>query len=698
MPRARGRHSQGDAGGDAGRPAADLLAAWGAPGLSSLQVADATGGTTVPRRRRRYAPDTDATGVQVLPRSAVEMADVEITGLDAAGIADVGLTAAGLDLSAFGIDRPRGPRTGRRVTPAAAQPAWSWTAADAALDAAPRTTEMLAVPPALPHLGEDDRGPARPRLGAPAPRPATDPTTADRVVADRFADAETDPGWRSGSGRPAPAVRRTDGQPQATVLGSLAALFDESPAAALPRPAAPIDEPATEVQPAFATSGVRSGAESWTPVSARHRGGVPEDGEDAYPSDHPYDDDLSAPSTVSDHTGGLEVIAAGRSRSDDGTGEFDLIDEHDDDRRGGSGGGGRGGRGRGRGGSGRKRRGPIALVLTLLVLAALVAGIVLGGKTLWDTINPMAEDYSGGGTGSVQVQVEQGDSLRTIAGTLVDADVIASTKPFQDAAKANPQSTGIQPGVYSMRLQMSGQAALDLLLEPATRMVTKVTVPEGQTVVQVLQRLADDGGLPLADLQAAAADPAAIGLPAYANGMLEGFLFPATYDITPDQTAADVLRDMVSGTDQMLTDLGVPVDQRLTVITKASIVQAEAGSVEDMGMVARVLENRLADGMALQLDTTVNYANGKAGITTTAEDRANPSPYNTYVHTGLPPGAISNPGADAVRAVLAPTPGDWRFFVVVDPDTGETRFAATAAEHQQNVLLFQQWLQDNPGN
>jgi UPF0755 protein len=131
-------------------------------------------------------------------------------------------------------------------------------------------------------------------------------------------------------------------------------------------------------------------------------------------------------------------------------------------------------------------------------------------------------------------------------------------------------------------------------------------------------------------------------------------------------------------------------------VTTVSLVQAEAGSVGDMGKVARVLENRLYDGMPLQLDTTVNYANGKGGITTSAEDRSNPSPYNTYVHPGLPPGAINNPGEDALRAVLTPTPGDWRFFVVVDPDTGDTRFAVTGAEHQQNVLLFQQWLRENP--
>jgi UPF0755 protein len=133
------------------------------------------------------------------------------------------------------------------------------------------------------------------------------------------------------------------------------------------------------------------------------------------------------------------------------------------------------------------------------------------------------------------------------------------------------------------------------------------------------------------------------------------------------------------------------------VLTKASLVQAEASTAEDMAKVARVLENRLSDGMALQLDTTVNYANGKGGITTTAEDRANPSLYNTYVHTGLPPGPISNPGEQAISAVQNPAEGPWRFFVVVDPDTGETRFAETAEQHQQNVLLFQQWLRENPG-
>jgi UPF0755 protein len=248
-----------------------------------------------------------------------------------------------------------------------------------------------------------------------------------------------------------------------------------------------------------------------------------------------------------------------------------------------------------------------------------------------------------------------------------------------------------------MRMHMSGKAALDRLMSPDARQMSRVTVREGLTVQQTLKLLADKTGTPLADLQAAAKDTKALGLPAYANGVLEGFLFPATYDIEPGTKPVDMLKPMVARTVQALDQLQIPEDQRLVVLTKASLVQAEAGSVEDMGKVARVLENRLADGTPLQLDTTVNYANGKAGLTTSPQDRANPSPYNTYVHPGLPPGAIDNPGEEALRAVLAPTPGPWRFFVVVNPDTGETRFAETAEEHQKNVQLFQQWLAAHPG-
>jgi UPF0755 protein len=345
----------------------------------------------------------------------------------------------------------------------------------------------------------------------------------------------------------------------------------------------------------------------------------------------------------------------------------------------------------------RRRKRPIALVISLLVLGGLVAGIVVGGQKLLTVLNPSSQDFTGQGSGSVEIRVQNGDTLSDIARTLVDAGVIASVAPFVDAAEERPEATGIQPGVYGMREQMSGRAALDLLLDPASRLVTRVTIREGLTAKATLAQLAEATGTPLDQLEAAAADPAALGVPEWAGGNLEGLLFPATYDFEPGTPPAVMLRAMVTRANQALDELNVPADRRQRLVTEASIVQAEAASPEDMAKVATVLNNRIADGMPLQLDTTVNYANGKSGIITTPEDRANPSPYNTYVHAGLPPGPISNPGEDALRAVLNPTPGDWRFFVVVNPDTGETRFARTAEEHQQNVLLFQQWLRENPG-
>ncbi|HEV7212293.1 MAG TPA: endolytic transglycosylase MltG, partial [Blastococcus sp.] len=278
-------------------------------------------------------------------------------------------------------------------------------------------------------------------------------------------------------------------------------------------------------------------------------------------------------------------------------------------------------RGRGR----RRRRRPVAILLSLVVLAGIVAGIVLGGQRLLAMIGPGARDYSGQGSGTVQIRVHDGDTLSDIARTLVADGVIGSVRPFVNAAEAHPDATGIQPGVYSVHEHMSGQAALDMLLDPKARLLSRVTVPEGLTVTATLARIAKDTNTPIADLKAAAAAPAALGLPAYANGKLEGFLFPATYDFDPGTKPVDMLKQMVARTVQALDDLQIPTAQRMVVLTKASIVQAEAGSSADMGKVARVLDNRLAKGMPLQLDTTVNYANGKADLTTSAHDRSNPS-------------------------------------------------------------------------
>ncbi len=414
------------------------------------------------------------------------------------------------------------------------------------------------------------------------------------------------------------------------------------------------------------------------------------------------------PHADEDRTGGLDVLRAGgpdagrrrgrRSRAvedehpgdshhalfagdhhDDHHDDHDHHDDddHDDDHDDGAWSGRRTRTGR--------RRGPLANVLALLVLVALVAGIVFGGRALIGLVNPAAEDFAGEGTGTVQVRVGEGDTLSDIAGTLVGAGVIASSPPFVEAAASEPAATGIQPGVYVLRAQMSGEAALDLLLDPATRQVSRVTVPEGFTLAATLQRISEATDLPIEELQAAAADPAALGLPAYAEGQLEGFLFPATYDVEPGDTAADVLGAMVSRF--TTTAAGMQLEQRAAaagrsvrdVVVVASMVQSETRLDEERPDVAQVIYNRLAQGIPLGIDATLAYGLDKNGNDLTVTDLQSDNPYNTRRVAGLPPSPISAPGEASLQGALAPTTGDLLYYVLESQD-GRHFFTASYDE------------------
>lgn len=347
----------------------------------------------------------------------------------------------------------------------------------------------------------------------------------------------------------------------------------------------------------------------------------------------------------------------------------------------------------------RKRRRTVTLVVLAVCAVLFGASAVLVGGQVKELVASVTDsgDYSGNGTGAVTVQIPEGASGRTIGSVLAKAGVVKTPGAFVSAAAEDPKAAGIQPGTYELKKEMSGASALALLLDPSSRTSFKVQVPEGYTAAQIFQRLSEATGLPVSDYEAAAKDPQ-MGLPADAGGAVEGYLFPATYTFDPGTTALQQLQEMVQRTEKAMDDVGFPADpaERHRLMTEASLVQKEGANAEDMAKVARVIENRVAAGQPLQFDTTVNYATGKTGLTTTPEDRQNPSPYNTYLHPGLPPGPIASPGEDAMRAALNPTPGDWLYFVVVDPTTGETKFAATYAEHQQNVAEFQAWLRANP--
>jgi UPF0755 protein len=322
----------------------------------------------------------------------------------------------------------------------------------------------------------------------------------------------------------------------------------------------------------------------------------------------------------------------------------------------------------------RRRRRPLAVLVSLVVLAGLAVGIVVGGQALLRVIDPSSRDFTGQGSGSIDIRVRDGDTLSDIARTLVDAGVIASIGPFVDAAEQDPAAMSIQPGVYGLREQMSGQAALDLLLDPAARLLSRVTIPEGFTLQATLQRIAEGTGTPIEELTAAAADPAALGAPAYTNGQLEGFLFPATYDFEPDMTAQQMLQQLVArfvqtaGTlqlEQRAAALGLtPHD----VVTVASMIESETRLDEERPDVAQVIYNRLARGMPLGIDATLAYGLGKNGNDLTVSDLQTDSPYNTRTRAGLPPTPISAPGEESLAAALAPSTGTLLYYVLESED------------------------------
>jgi UPF0755 protein len=346
------------------------------------------------------------------------------------------------------------------------------------------------------------------------------------------------------------------------------------------------------------------------------------------------------------------------------------------------------------GGRRRRERSRIPGCLAVLVALALVVGVFYFGVTkgvalLRDQFAD-PEDFAGPGKGKVTFQVEEGDSLSEMGRGLKEVGVVASVQAFIDAASAESRSTGIQVGYYQLKRQMAAEDALDVLIDPANILKNTVTVPEGLRVVDIVAVLAKETDFSQAQYEKVLDQPQKLGLPSYAEGDPEGYLFPSTYDLPPDATPRSIIVAMVDRWQQAADEadlearaeaLGYTPHELMTV---ASLVESEAGRQEDRAKVARVIYNRLTgdetNGL-LQIDATVNYAADQSlGAVPTEEDLQIESPYNTYLNPGLPPGPIEAPGDAAIEAAANPVDGPWYYYVTVNLRTGETKFAETYDE------------------
>jgi len=326
-------------------------------------------------------------------------------------------------------------------------------------------------------------------------------------------------------------------------------------------------------------------------------------------------------------------------------------------------------------------------VAALAIAAPLAAGGYYAYSFYMSKFRP--PDYSGPGTGYLVVQVPSGATPTSLGPKLQELGVVASARAFVLAAEHSSNPSGLLPGFYGMHRHMKASLAYALLLNPKDLVQVPVTIPEGWRVSQVVAWLGAKSGIPAGAYEGVLKHPALLHLPGYANGNPEGYLFPATYDVVPHETALGVLTAMVQRFDQEAAAIDLPAAAsraHLTpgqVIIMASLVQAEGGRLSDYPKIARVIDNRLALGMPLQLDSTVLFGLNTYGILATDQQLQSDSPYNTYRHKGLPPGPIDNPGAAAIQAVLHPAPGPWLYFVTVNPKTRETLFTSSQAQFEQ---------------
>ncbi|MFN2539077.1 MAG: endolytic transglycosylase MltG, partial [Mycobacteriales bacterium] len=245
---------------------------------------------------------------------------------------------------------------------------------------------------------------------------------------------------------------------------------------------------------------------------------------------------------------------------------------------------------------------PVGLTVVGVVALALVAGLLVGARTVYNVAFG-APDYSGTGTGAVVVQVRSGDSARSVGETLVDEGVVKSVKAFTNAAKDTPDYRKLQPGFYELRLKMAAKTALGYLLDGKHRKRGRVTIPEGAPLAQVVDRLVKYTELQRDDVIAALGNPAVLGLPGYSGGKPEGFLFPATYDVEPGTGAVDALQLMTEKYSEVAGGLDLDNGAKAVgltpyqVVILASIIEKETPQPGDRAKVARVVLNRLAKGM-----------------------------------------------------------------------------------------------------
>jgi len=369
----------------------------------------------------------------------------------------------------------------------------------------------------------------------------------------------------------------------------------------------------------------------------------------------------------------------------------------------------------------RRRRFAGRAALALLVVMMVV--VVFVGTRLWNTVFGSGDDYTGDGKRDIVIHVQDGDSTTMVGETLQNQQVVKTVRAFVNAAHGNSAINSIQPGWYRMRTEIPAANAVARLADPNNR-VGRLVIPEGRQlddttdmktnkvnpgILSLISRATCvdlDGNrrcVSVDDLRAAATNssPATLAVPPWAiepvtelgkdHRRIEGLIAPGTFNVDPSASAESILTSLISsGAMEYMKSglLGSAQTMGLSpydILVVASLVQQEASS-QDFAKVARVIYNRLQNHHTLEFDSTVNYPLDRREVATSDADRAQRTPWNTYVSQGLPATAICSPGVDTLHAAEHPESGDWLYFVTIDTQ-GTTLFTKDYQQHLANIEL-----------
>lgn len=292
---------------------------------------------------------------------------------------------------------------------------------------------------------------------------------------------------------------------------------------------------------------------------------------------------------------------------------------------------------------------------------------------------------------STVIVISPGSTFQQVADLLDTAGLIKSRSAFLWLGRAQEAERKIQPGEYELNAAMSPDEILAKLLSGRV-LLHSVTIPEGYTIGQIAETLADQGIVDKSEFVRLAHDRGFLKRLGIQAESVEGYLYPDTYRFPRPMAGKDIIKTMVDQLAHVLSDEWADraKELRLTmheVLTLASVIEKETGAADERPHISSVFHNRLKKRIPLQSDPTVIYGLPNFDGNLRKKDLSHPSPYNTYRWAGLPPGPIASPGAESIRAALYPTATSDLYFV--SKNDGTHHFSATLIQHNKAVEKYQ---------